>query len=72
MNYWPATRPTDHSFAAEAMLREAGVSRYMQAPADWAWLETVLVLLANAAMGPMFGVLFSDSANRHGLAYVPS
>jgi len=56
--YWPATQPSDHVFAAEAVLRDAGVHTTSRLQPTRRGSETVLVLLTNAAIGPFFGALF--------------
>ena len=56
--YWPATQPSDHVFAAEAVLRDAGVHATCRLQPTRRGSETVLVLLTNAAIGPFFGALF--------------
>jgi len=56
--YWPATQPSAHAFAAEAILRKAGIHVTCRLQPTRRGSETVLVLLANAAIGPFFGVLF--------------
>ena len=56
--YWPATRSSDHLFAAEAILRDAGIHATCRLQPTRRGSETVLVLLANAAIGPFIGVLF--------------
>jgi hypothetical protein len=56
--YWPATQPSAHAFAAEAILRKAGINVTCRLQPTRRGSEAVLVLLANAAIGPFFGVLF--------------
>jgi hypothetical protein len=56
--YWPDWLPCDHVFAAEAVLRNAGVIATCRFQPTRRGPETVLVLLANAAIGPFLGVLF--------------
>jgi hypothetical protein len=56
--YWPAKLPSDHVFAAEAVLREAGVHATCRLQPTRRGSEAVLVLLTNAAIGPFFGSLF--------------
>lgn len=56
--YWPASQPADVMFAAEAILREAGIHATCRLQPTRRGSETVLVLLANAAIGPFFGILF--------------
>ena len=56
--YWPATRPADQVFAAEAVLRDAGIHATCRLQPTRRGSETVLVLLTNAAIGPFFGALF--------------
>ena len=56
--YWPSTQPADHVFAAEAILRNAGIHTTCRLQPTRRGSETVLVLLANAAIGPFFGALF--------------
>ena len=62
--YWPATRPADHVFAAEAVLRDAGVRATCRLQPTRRGSETVLVLLTNAAVGPFFGALFGQLGER--------
>lgn len=56
--YWPSTRPADQVFAAEAVLRDAGIHATCRLQPTRRGSETVLVLLTNAAIGPFFGALF--------------
>jgi len=56
--YWPAKLPSDHVFAAETVLRDAGIHATCRLQPTRRGSETVLVLLTNAAIGPFFGALF--------------
>jgi len=56
--YWPATQPSDQAFAASAILRKAGIHVTCRLQPTRRGSETVFILLANAAIGPFFGVLF--------------
>jgi hypothetical protein len=56
--YWSATQPSDHVFAAEAVLRNAGIHATCRLQPTRRGSETVLVLLENAAIGPFFCILF--------------
>jgi hypothetical protein len=56
--YWPAAWPSDHMFAAEAVLRQAGIHATCRLQPTRRGSETVLVLLANAAAGPFLAALF--------------
>ena len=56
--YWPATQPSNHAFAAEAVLRNAGIHAICRLQPTRRGSETVLVLLENAAIGPFLGILF--------------
>jgi hypothetical protein len=58
--YWPAKLPADHVFAAEAVLRDAGIHATCRLQPTRRGSETVLVLLTNAAIGPFFGALFGQ------------
>lgn len=58
--YWPATLPSDHVFAAEAVLRDAGIHATCRLQPTRRGSDTVLVLLTNAAIGPFFGALFGQ------------
>ena len=51
--YWPATQSSDYLFAAEAILRDAGIHATCRLQPTRRGSETVLVLLANAAIGPI-------------------
>jgi hypothetical protein len=55
--YWPDTQPSDYVFAAEAVLRNAGIHAACRLQPTRRGSETVLVLLENAAIGPFFGIL---------------
>jgi len=58
--YWPATQSSDHLFAAEAILRDAGIHATCRLQPTRRGSEAVLVLLANAAIGPFLGALFAS------------
>ena len=56
--YWPATQSSDHLFAAQAILRDAGIHATCRLQPTRRGSEAVLVLLANAAIGPFLGAMF--------------
>lgn len=56
--FWPATLPSDPAFDAETVLRDAGIQATCRLQPVRRGSETVVILLANAALEPFFGAFF--------------